>query len=82
MYISYCRCLRFEEIPDYMYLRQMFRILFRTLNFQYDWAFDWSILNANAKNAALASKSEEKAKAKLSTTTSNAENAEGAAKKN
>merc|ERR1712105_567175 len=37
MYLNYCRGLRFEEAPDYMYLRQLFRILFRTLNHQYDY---------------------------------------------
>jgi len=25
MYLNYCRSLRFEEQPDYMYLRQLFR---------------------------------------------------------
>ncbi|XP_030382394.1 casein kinase I-like [Scaptodrosophila lebanonensis] len=44
MYLSYCRSLRFEEQPDYMYLRQLFRILFRTLNHQYDYIYDWTIL--------------------------------------
>lgn len=27
MYLNYCRSLRFEEQPDYMYLRQLFRYL-------------------------------------------------------
>lgn len=44
MYLNYTRGLRFEESPDYMYLRQMFRILFRTLNHQYDYTFDWTML--------------------------------------
>jgi len=44
MYINYCRGLRFEEAPDYMYLRQLFRILFRTLSHQYDYIFDWTML--------------------------------------
>jgi len=44
MYINYCRGLRFEEAPDYMYLRQLFRILFRTLSHQYDYIFDWTLL--------------------------------------
>lgn len=47
MYLNYCRGLRFEEAPDYMYLRQLFRILFRTLNHQYDYTFDWTILKQN-----------------------------------
>ncbi|XP_033327705.2 casein kinase I isoform X1 [Megalopta genalis] len=44
MYLNYTRGLRFEESPDYMYLRQLFRILFRTLNHQYDYTFDWTML--------------------------------------
>jgi hypothetical protein len=48
MYLNYCRGLRFEEVPDYMYLRQLFRILFRTLNHQYDFTFDWTMLKQKA----------------------------------
>ncbi|XP_039760584.1 casein kinase I isoform X2 [Pararge aegeria] len=44
MYLNYCRGLSFDEPPDYMYLRQLFRILFRTMNYQYDYTFDWTIL--------------------------------------
>uniref|UniRef100_A0A5S6QUH8 non-specific serine/threonine protein kinase n=1 Tax=Trichuris muris TaxID=70415 RepID=A0A5S6QUH8_TRIMR len=44
MYLSYCRGLRFDEAPDYMYLRQLFRILFRTMHYQYDYTFDWTTL--------------------------------------
>lgn len=51
MYLNYCRGLRFEEAPDYMYLRQLFRILFRTLNHQYDYTFDWTMLKQKAANA-------------------------------
>lgn len=43
MYMKYCRELRFEETPDYMYLRQLFRNLFRTLGHSYDYAFDWTL---------------------------------------
>jgi hypothetical protein len=55
MYLNYCRGLRFEEAPDYMYLRQLFRILFRTLNHQYDYTFDWTMLKQKAANAASSS---------------------------
>ncbi|XP_055987079.1 casein kinase I-like [Sorex fumeus] len=45
MYLSYCRGLQFDEVPDYMYLRQLFRVLFKNLNYQHDYIFDWTILN-------------------------------------
>lgn len=51
MYLNYCRGLRFEEGPDYMYLRQLFRILFRTLNHQYDYTFDWTMLKQKAASS-------------------------------
>ena len=53
MYLNYCRGLRFEEAPDYMYLRQLFRILFRTLNHQYDYVFDWAKLNQEKSDTSL-----------------------------
>ena len=55
MYLNYCRGLRFEESPDYMYLRQLFRILFRTLNHQYDYTFDWTLLKQKAAASASSS---------------------------
>ena len=36
-----------------MYLRQLFRILFRTLNHQYDYTFDWTMLKQKAAAAAI-----------------------------
>lgn len=55
MYLNYCRGLRFEEKPDYKYLRQLFRILFRTLNHEYDYVFDWTMLKQKAAANAVAS---------------------------
>ncbi|KXJ14274.1 Casein kinase I isoform alpha [Exaiptasia diaphana] len=55
MYLNYCRGLRFDEAPDYMYLRQLFRILFRTLNYQYDYIFDWTMLKQKAAQASAVS---------------------------
>ena len=54
MYLNYCRGLRFDEAPDYMYLRQLFRILFRTLNYNYDYIFDWTMLKQRTAAAAAA----------------------------
>lgn len=38
-----------------MYLRQLFRILFRTLNHQYDYTFDWTLLKQKAAASASSS---------------------------
>ncbi|CAG7666505.1 unnamed protein product [Allacma fusca] len=43
-YLNYCRALRFEEKPDYGYLRQLFRNLFHRQGFTYDYVFDWNML--------------------------------------
>ncbi len=46
LYLNYCRGLRFDEAPDYAYLRrELFRRLFTSknkLNYQYDFQFDWN----------------------------------------
>jgi casein kinase I family protein HRR25 len=61
IYLNYCRSLRFDDKPDYSYLRKLFRDLFIREGFQYDYVFDWSI-QPGAKpidndNAALAGQS-------------------------
>jgi casein kinase 1 len=44
-YLSYCRSLRFEDRPDYAYLRRLLKDLFFREGYQYDFIFDWTILN-------------------------------------
>ena len=44
-YLNYCRALRFEDRPDYAYLKRMFKDLFFRENYQYDFIFDWTVLN-------------------------------------
>lgn len=43
-YLNYCRSLRFDDKPDYSYLRQLFRSLFHRQGFTYDYVFDWNLL--------------------------------------
>ena len=40
-YMKYCRGLKFEENPDYEWLRSLFRELFDKEGFVRDWTFDW-----------------------------------------
>lgn len=41
-YMNYCRALRFEDRPDYAYLRKLFKDLFKSMSFEEDNVFDWS----------------------------------------
>ncbi|KAJ0245561.1 Casein kinase 1-like protein 11 [Hirschfeldia incana] len=43
-YFHYCRSLRFEDKPDYSYLRRLFRDLFIREGYQLDYVFDWTTL--------------------------------------
>ncbi|KAG5407239.1 hypothetical protein IGI04_013358 [Brassica rapa subsp. trilocularis] len=43
-YFQYCRSLRFEDKPDYSYLKRLFRDLFIREGYQFDYVFDWTAL--------------------------------------
>jgi serine/threonine protein kinase len=43
-YLTYCRRLDFIQRPDYSYLRKLFRTLFHSQGFTYDYVFDWNML--------------------------------------
>ncbi|KAI9245328.1 kinase-like domain-containing protein [Phascolomyces articulosus] len=42
IYLNYTRSLRFDDKPDYSYLRKLFRDLFVREGYQYDYMFDWT----------------------------------------
>jgi len=50
-YFEYCRSLRFEDRPDYAYLKRLFKELFYRKGFQYDNMFDWTVLNLQQERA-------------------------------
>lgn len=58
-YLNYCRSLRFDDKPDYAYLRRLFRELFLRKGFMQDFIFDWTIINQE-KTAAKAKANEAK----------------------
>ncbi|OMJ22067.1 Casein kinase I-like protein [Smittium culicis] len=41
-YLNYTRSLRFDDKPDYTYLKRLFRDLFVRTGLKYDYIFDWS----------------------------------------
>jgi serine/threonine protein kinase len=52
-YFEYCRSLRFEDRPDYAYLKRLFKELFYRKGFQYDNMFDWTVLNLQQERSRL-----------------------------
>ncbi|XP_010033765.2 casein kinase 1-like protein 2 [Eucalyptus grandis] len=53
-YFHYCRSLRFDDKPDYTYLKRLFRDLFIREGFQFDYVFDWTILKYQQSQIATA----------------------------
>jgi len=54
-YLNYCRALRFEEKPDYSYLRRLFRNLFFRQGYAADYRFDWTVLNLQDRESRVQS---------------------------
>lgn len=48
-YFKYCYALEFMEEPDYMYLRQLFKDLYVRLNYEYDFKYDWVVIEEEIK---------------------------------
>jgi len=46
IYLNYCRSLRFEDRPDYLYVKRLFRDLYFRLYTEWDLLFDWVVLNS------------------------------------
>ncbi|CAD6250243.1 unnamed protein product [Miscanthus lutarioriparius] len=52
-YFHYCRSLRFEDKPDYSYLKKIFRDLFIREGYQPDYVFDWTVSRQAVDNNRL-----------------------------
>jgi serine/threonine protein kinase len=49
-YLRYCRSLKFDDRPDYGYLRGLFRDLYLREGFADDCVFDWTLLKAGSSS--------------------------------
>lgn len=49
-FMKYCRELKFEEKPDYTYLRRMFKDLFNSMGYEQDYVYDWTPLLRKQEN--------------------------------
>lgn len=45
IYLNYCRALKFEDKPNYTYLRNILLDLMEREGHSYDYAYDWCALN-------------------------------------
>ncbi|KAF8517266.1 kinase-like protein [Hysterangium stoloniferum] len=57
VFLNYCRGLRFEDTPDYAFVRRLFRDLFVREGYQYDYLFDWSVQCVDQEDANKTKKS-------------------------
>lgn len=55
IFLNYTRALRFDDKPDYSYLRKLFRDLFVREGYQYDYIFDWSVQRNTQEDAGASS---------------------------
>jgi hypothetical protein len=46
-YLTYVRNLRFDEKPDYAYLRTLLKDLFTKSGFELDYIYDWNLIQKN-----------------------------------
>lgn len=44
VYLNYCRNLKFDEKPDYGYLKKIFKELFVRNGYEYDYVYDWLLI--------------------------------------
>ena len=52
-YLNYARSLRFDDKPNYLCLRELFRTLYVRSGFQFDYVFDWTAEVAAGQQAQL-----------------------------
>lgn len=48
IYLHYCRNLKFEEKPDYAYLRKIFKDMMHRNNYELDFNYDWVLKKQGA----------------------------------
>ena len=48
-YLHYCRSLRFEDRPDYTYLKKMLKEVLYKENTEFDYVYDWTFVEQPKK---------------------------------
>jgi hypothetical protein len=55
-YMQYCRGLKYDEAPDYNYLKRLFKEKLIRDGYQYDHIFDWILLPLRLKDTTLSNR--------------------------
>ena len=55
-FMQYCRDMRYEETPDYNYLKRLFKEKLIKEGYQYDHIFDWILLPLKLKDTRLSNR--------------------------
>jgi hypothetical protein len=55
-FMQYCRNLKYEESPDYNYLKRLFKEKLIKEGYQYDHIFDWILIPLRLKDTRLSSR--------------------------
>ena len=54
-YLNYVRALRFDDKPDYGYLRKLFRDIYAREGYEYDHVYDWTVLRKSQQASSMSS---------------------------
>lgn len=58
--MSYCRQLKFDEAPNYTYIRRLFKELYYKCGFEHEFIFDWTIQRYRVDKPSTSSNEDEK----------------------
>lgn len=47
-FLNYCKNLRFEDKPDYHYLRNLLKDVFTRHSFELDYKYDWTVADSKS----------------------------------
>lgn len=61
-FLTYCRNLKFEDKPDYNYLRSLLKDLFVKSGYELDYQYDWNILAKKKKEEKMSGEANEEEK--------------------
>lgn len=55
-YLNYCRNLKFEDKPDYSFLKKLFKERFVKEGYEHDYVYDWILIPMSVRNPFYSSK--------------------------